>query len=280
MLSLNRSLPLLFALSFWPAAGPLRAEVIVTTLASLTQLTIAPQNPSATFFFVGAQNNPLAPPNCTSANLCATAFAQAQDSLGGFSQQYDAEDNATASASANTALASASSTASEPAMTSISQSGVGIPNITASALSEIGNGNPASLLGEFSVSAATTLQFSASITIEQSLFTDNFGVSGSSEAQVGIFLGNGDVPIFFDNPLTIGPNDSAAFSSTSALNGTTSLLQPNTNYDIFIQTDAESSGVTMAPDPSSVCLSATVLGLILALRLRNNLSTWRAKRYK
>jgi hypothetical protein len=249
------------ALCLWPASRLLRADVMVSTSIGLSQLTITPQ--SGSIQFVTPQNSP---PGCTSPSLCATAFAQASDSLGGFDQQYNVADNGTATAKAFT-LANATATASVPTLKASANSAVNIVGLEASASSSA-LGNPASFVGTFMVTVDTTLEISAMLTIDQSLFTDSAGLFASSETIFSVQLDNGDIPVFFDNPMSIGPNGSAALMQNLTLTGSTSMLLANADYSIFIQTDAESSGATMVPEPSASCLLVTVMGLSGLMRAR------------
>jgi hypothetical protein len=259
MISGPKSRVFFTALCLWPA-GLLEANVIVNTSISLIQLTITPQ--SGSIMFVAPENSP---PDCTSAHFCATAFTQAQDSLGGFSQQYKVADNGATTSSASTALASAMGKASVPALTAMATSAVKIISVDASASSSA-MGNPASLVGTFEVSIATALNISATIASNQSLSTDIFGVSAFSEAIFSVQLDNGDIPVFFDNPLSIGPNTSLVdIRDPHTLPGSTSMLQANTPYSIFIQTDAESQGVNSVPEPSSVSLTVLALAGLIAV---------------
>jgi hypothetical protein len=212
--------------------------------------------------FVLPQNSP---PDCKSPHLCATAFAQAQDSLGGFSQQYNDADNGTATSNASTALSTAMAKASVPALTAMATSGVNIVSVDASASSSA-MGNPASLVGTFEVSTATALNISATIAGHQILFTDIFGISAFSEVSVAVQLDNGDIPVSFDHPLSIGPNTSLPeVLDPLSLSGSTSVLQPNTPYSIFLQTDAESQGVNSVPEPSAVSLTVLAISGMIAV---------------
>lgn len=243
------------------ANGLLRADVMVSTSVSLTQLTITPE--TGLLEFIQPLNSP---PGCVSASLCATSFVQALDSLGGFDQNYVVADNSTASATAVTALANATGTASALSRTASAASGVHISGIEASA-SSAAFGSPASLVGTFEVTTATVVNILATIATDQTLLTDFFGVSAFSEAIFSIQLDNGDIPVFFDNPLTIGPSSSLSAPQNMTLTGATSILQPGTAYSLFIQTDAESSGVnSQVPEPPASFLLLTALGLLSLVR--------------
>jgi hypothetical protein len=155
-------------------------------------------------------------------------------------------------------------------------SGIKIVGIDASASSS-GQGSPASLLGAFEITgttSATALTVSATFSSNQSLFTDIRGVSASSETIFSVQIGD-DIPVFFDSPLSIGPNTTLLLPVTQTLNGsTTAPLLPNTTYSLFIQTDAESSGLNSAPEPSSFYVLITALGVSLTI------ATCRARRSK
>lgn len=232
----------LILLCLAPASGVLHADVVVVSSLSLVQFTIAPQG---LVTFTSPQN---APATCVTSNLCATAFAQAQDSQGGFDQQYDVADNGTANASATTALASATSTASAPNSQASASSGVNLSFINASASSSA-FGSPASLVGTFVVTEPTAIQVTATLASTQTLMTDAFGLQAFSEVSFLVTL-NGTPLLGFDNPLTIYSNGQQSDVRNQTLNGTTPILQPNTSYSLFIQTDSESSGINSVPESS------------------------------
>jgi hypothetical protein len=236
----------------------LRADVLVTTSIGLTSLTFTPSSGSIEFL------SPLnSPPGCTMASLCATAFAEAKD--GGSDQQFNVADNGTASATAATALANANATASAPSQTASAASGVNIVGIAASASS----GAQGTLYGTFQIintTGSVDVDFSASLVTDQHLKTDNFGVSAYSEVIFSTVLSNGDIPLFFDLPHTIGPNTELFDSRAPHLTNTKTLIA-NTPYSLVVQVDAESRGINSAiPEPSALYLLLTVAavsGLIM-----------------
>lgn len=242
------------ALVFSPAA--VRASVLVNTSLSLTQLQILPSFGSVLIL----------PPFTASAN------AQAQDDLSAPKSQFNQVNGGATSATAATALASASAAASSLSLASLSASaasGVNIPGVTAFA-SSTGQGG---LGGDFGgtglfeiVSASTTsvsVTFNAKLSGSQSLTTNAFGQSATSEIIFNLLLPDiGSVVFFLDNPLSIGPSASlVAPLSTTLTNSVT--LQTNTDYTLIAEVDAESSGLNTIPEPSSLFLIAFGLFVVL-----------------
>ena len=267
-MSMCASRVILTVISLFPAAFLTRADVIVDTSIGLTSFMMSSSSGSIQFIA------PLiSPPGCTSNALCATAFAQAEDGFGGFGQQFNVADNGATSASAATPYANANSAASVPSLTASAGSGVTIALIDGSADSTARG----TLVGTFQIVDTTdpvTLSFSAALNATQTLTTDTFGLLASSETTFNLILSNGDNPLFFDNPMTIGSDQSQSFISSPTLTGSSSLLSPNTPYSLVAEVDSESSGINSAvPEPSSSFLSVTVLGLcamIVARRARQS----------
>jgi hypothetical protein len=235
---------LAFALCLDPAA--VRADVIVTSGLSLSGLKFLP-----------ASGSLLVLPG-----VLATASAQAQDSLGGADAQSNTVIDAATSASAVTALANANAATSALALTASAASGVHIPQITAFASSGA-NGDPfGSLFGQFEIVGTTgpvSVQLKALLDYSQSLSTTGYGLSAFSEVIFSLLLPDlsGDPSLFFDSPLTIGPNDFAATAGSPVLS-TFVTLQPDTPYLFIAGLDAESSGLGQVPEPSSLILAVTV----------------------
>jgi hypothetical protein len=243
---------------------PARAGVLVATTINLTHLQINPA--SGTFQLVSPFN--------------VGAFAQAQDSLGGFSQQFNSVDDGSTSAVASTSLASASGSASALSLMANSFSGVNIG--TAAFASSVGQGalGPAFGTGQgfFEIfdglnptPTAVNVNFSATLSINQFLLTDASGVFASSETIFQLILP--DLPnqplLFFDNPITIGPSDSASFISNPTLTGSVT-LQTNTQYTLIAEVDSESSGLNTVPEPSLILLDGLGAAMLCAwLRKRN-----------
>jgi RHS repeat-associated protein len=241
-----------------------RANVLVVSQLSLSQFTISPS--AGSIQFVSPE---ISPPGCVLSSFCATAFAQAQDSLGGLQQQFNVGDNSSASASALTLLANANAAASAPLQIGSVSDGVTIGNLTASASSTA----QATLYATFEVigtSNPVTLSFNAMLDGQQTLSTDSDGVFANSEVIFSAQLDNGDIPVFFDSPLSIGPSASVVNPITTTLTGNSSMIQPDTNVSIVVQLDAESSGLNIvsAPEPSTwlAVLVALGAGVLIARR--------------
>jgi hypothetical protein len=244
MSSVAWSLVLASGLCLYPAAAP--ADVIVTTNLSLSGLQISPANGSLLIL----------------PGVLATASAQAQDSLGGADAQSNTVIDAATSASAATALANANAAASAVALTASATSGVNIPQITAFASSGA-NGDPfGSLFGQFEIVGTTGsvfVQLKALLDYSQSLSTTGYGLSAFSEVIFNLLLPDlsGAPVLFFDNPITIGPNDFNAAAGSPVLSAFVT-LQTDTPYSFIAGVDAESSGLSQVPEPSSLFLAATV----------------------
>jgi hypothetical protein len=220
------------------------ADVTVSTSVSLTSLEILPA--SGTLQLITPWP--------------ASVFAQASDSLGGDDTELDIVLGAATSVNASTTLASASGTSSALAVTSNGSSGVLIPNIDGSA-SSVGVGQLAGLFEITGVDSAVNVQISAVLSVNQTLVTEGGGQSATSEAIFDLEMPDlGGTILLFDNPLSIGANGSAAFSSSPTLTQTVT-LQPNTPYAFIAGAEAESSGLNAVPEPSFFFLG--VAGLLL-----------------
>jgi hypothetical protein len=109
---------------------------------------------------------------------------------------------------------------------------VHIPQITAFGSSGA-NGDPfGSLFGQFEIVGTTgpvSVQLKALLDYSQSLSTTGYGLSAFSEVVFNLLLPDvsGDPLLFFDNPLTIGPNAFKAAAGFPVLS-TFVTLQPDT----------------------------------------------------
>ena len=257
MSSTTTNVALVFALCLYSAG--VRADVIVSTGISLNNLQILPAN-GALVILPG---------------VLASASAQAQDSLGGNDAQSNTFTDAAASANALTALANANAASSAMGLTASATSGVNIPQITAFASSGA-NGAPfGSLFGQFEIVGTTgpvAVQLRALLDYTQSLSTTGGGVSASSEDIFNLLLPevSGSPVLFFDNLLTIGPNDSMSAMGTRTLSAFVT-LDPGTTYNFIAEVDSESSGLSQVPEPSSLFLVLTAFvfsALLFARRER------------
>jgi len=232
---------ILAILCVFPVA--VQADIIVSTNLNLTGLEISPSSGTLQV---------LSP-------LTASAFAQAQDSLGGLDQQFNSVDDGTTTASALTFLASANGAASAAVLDANASSNVNISGIAAAA-SSVGRG---SLRGSFEIVGATapvSVGFTAMLQTDQSLSTLALGQSATSEVIFNFNLPDllNQPLLFFDNPLQIGPSDSLSNTASPTLTASV-VLQPNTPYSFITEVDAESSGLNTVPEPSSLLLLLTVL---------------------
>jgi len=252
----------------------LRADVIVSTTLSLTNLQILPGSGTLDIL----------------SGFGASAFTSVYDSLGGFDQQFNTVTGAATSANSATSMANATAAASALKLTESASSGVDLsPGVDASAGTNAGapygalsgffmitdsSGNP-------NVTNPVNVTFNALLNISQSLTTDQFGFEATSEVVFNLLLPDidGNPFLSLDNPLQIGPGGSLSASSTPTLTGTAGMLT-NTQYYLYVETDAESFGLnTSVPEPSYGGLSAALLSLFIVFRAnrgsRSNLNRTR-----
>ena len=207
-------------------------------------------------------------------------FVQALDSTGGFSQNSAPIVPLFNQISASTPFAAATDLVDLGIPIFSASASVNLPNQFngfASSEAQITGSGTFEVTGTAPVSATFMVANPASSPglggVSQSLFTNGTGVSASSEAifTLTIPLLQTAPVLAFDNLLTIGPNQSQSFSSSSALTSLTNtlLLQPNTVYNYNVALDVETSGVS-TPEPASIALALTAIGLsvIFARRLR------------
>jgi len=256
---MRRALALLgFAVCGFPTA--LSADVMVSSTMDLNGLDLVfPSGYTLSF----------------ASGVLATASASAQDSLGGNDAQFNFMLNGSTSASAGTALASAVATAdssSLPSLTASAQSGVNIPDGLMAFASSSANGNPfGSLSGSFEIdgpSGTVSVTLEAMLQYSQFLQTMDGGVFATSDVNFSLLLPdvNSSPLLFFDNPLTIGPNSTVA-PSGAPTPMTSVMLNADTPYSFVANVDAESSGLN-APEPSSLLLCLTVFALLTVSFIR------------
>jgi hypothetical protein len=226
------------------------ADVIVNTSLGLTELQIAPSTGTLDI---------LSP-------VTALTFAQALDSLGGSDAQTNSVDNAATSANAATSLANASGAASAPALTGSVAANVNLPGNFDGFANSTGQ---SSLSGKFEITGTNNpvdVTFNAFLSVNQFLQTTGAGQSASSEIIFTLLLPDlGPNPVLaLDNPLAIGPDQVLSYGASPTL--TTSMsLQPNTPYSFVASLDAESNGVSVTPEPSSLALAFTLVGILAVL---------------
>lgn len=246
----------------------LQADVVVKTFVSLEQLQILPSSGSVVF---------LSP-------WTAQVAVHAEDSISGVDERSGSVTDSSLVLSAATALANAdgaASTASVP-YSATARSGVNIPEINASA-SSFSNGDagfPAySLFGDFEITGATgpvTVVFQAPLAIDQQVITSGGGVKAFSEASFQLYSpdftsGGSNTLLFFDNILSIGPNDQQTYSNSPVLATPSAgpdaiTLDANTPYFLGAQVDAESMGLNQTPEPSFFVITGLGIGALLLVR--------------
>jgi hypothetical protein len=177
----------------------------------------------------------------------AFAFAQAQDSLGGL--DANSSSGIFALTTAATSLADGAGLGFEGI--GVAASDVNIPNIAASA-SSVGQGQFSGELEIVGTTGNVSVQFSAPLLVDQFLSTSVEGLSASSEVVLNVSspdINSGNPFLFYDNPITIGPNTSQAFSDTPTLADTETLVA-HKKYLLTFSVDAESSGLSALPETS------------------------------
>jgi hypothetical protein len=191
----------------------------------------------------------------------AMVFAQTPDSTGGFDRNSNSVNEAATSVSEATLFANASAEASAVALTQSVLTNINLPNQFNGFASSEGQ---ALLFGMFEIQDATGPVMTtpnASLAGIQFVMTGGTGVSASSETIFTLTLPDiSPSPLlFFDNPLSIGPNQTLTLPTNQTLPMFVSLLR-DTPYSFFAALDAESTGVSTA-EPACFALLLTALGL-------------------
>jgi hypothetical protein len=238
-----------------------RADINVSTSITLDQLQITPS--IGTFQIISP--------------FSASAFAQVFDSLGGSDQAFNSVNDGSTTASAATALVTASAAASVTAFTLGASSGVNIP-ASVNATAGTNPGAPVALLeGFFEIvnpldarQSSVNVLWNATLEANQSLSTTGSGSSASSEAIFQLLLPDVSAApfLFYDNPLQIGADSQLSTGSqTLTLNGSAT-LQTNTEYLMIAGADAETPPPPPTPEPSYMLLVGAGLSSLAALRAR------------
>jgi hypothetical protein len=186
------------------------------------------------------------------------AFAEAQNSLGQFDQEFNSG-TVPVSASATVLWASASGSAaqnfSDPlAVAARAASSDAIPGKITGAASSKGRG---SLANGFIITNPTTgetqVDFSADIKGLLDVFTDQYGQLAETEIIFGLEL-DGKPILFADKLLSIGPNERQTLPVAETLS-TSKPLQFNVPYGLFLEVDSESRVVNIPEPPAWLLLS-------------------------
>lgn len=145
-------------------------------------------------------------------------------------------------------------------------------NLTASASNQLnitggtfaaGSSGQAFLINTFMITGGTgdvDVTFSAMINGMQSLMTDAFGEFAESDVIFSLEL-DGDPVLFHASQLTGGPNTSIQQQIAQAVSNTVT-LQQNTVYTVVVGIDPEGKGSNSIPEPSTVILMVSGLGLM------------------
>lgn len=260
-------------LVFLPTA---QATVVVQTSLSLDSLLITSSDPTGVVELI--------PP------FSASVALSGEDSLSGFGtcpQSSQVNDASTGLISCASALQSANGSASSlgdltSALAATAANAINIPEITASASnsSESGLGVDQGGTGLFEIYDALNstptnvdVTFTATLSGGQTLITDMYGVSATSEIIFTLQVPGTSAALFYYNLISIGPSTSVntPLGPPNTIQTNTATLQTNTQYTLFAEADAESSGNNVLPEPSSFFLTA--LGVFTALY-----AGWRIKR--
>jgi len=211
---------------------PATATAIANSSVQFESLTITPANGSVMF------------------SPTARSFAQAQNSLGQLISNSDT--GTTASSSAAVTWANASGSADSISQTGSASANVNLPGSVTGAASSVGRGTLVDL--SFSITGTTgpvSVQISLVLPYMLSLMTDASGLQASSEVIMDLTL-NDNTVLFFDSLKTIGPGSSFATSGSPTITNSVTLMA-NQTYTLFLEGDAESSGIN-TPEPASFTL--------------------------
>ena len=235
-------------------SAPGWADAVVNTSLNLASLQIDPSSGKVIY------------PSPTSASV----FAQAEDGSGG----YQAFDNMTGALTmAATALANGNAAANgAPPFGSPVGANILIPGLDTWASSE-GQGTLEGLFEITGTTSPVSVTFDVSLTEDQLLQTDPFGLYGTSTSTFTLTLPDIQstpiLPLSFSKLLTVtGPNQAESYNPGSILLTTSLLLHPNVQYSFVAATDAESYAVDSTPEPASITLAFIGLALVLLARVR------------
>lgn len=266
----RRVISAIAAVSF---ALPLYANVVVTTSVALNSLTITPTLPD------GDSGSVSIPTGNT-----VEAYAFSSDSLGdvNFQDNFNIDGSITATAPIPLATASSAANSTNPnALTASATTGVSIPitaNVLPGGLESYGFITASLEIVDTTDPAPVPISvlFTANLALNQSLFTDAYGISADSENQFGISLypatsTTAPTPgmnfLFYDNLLSVGPGTTQSFSSASTPVSQTATLATNTLYTLYIEADSESDGANATPEPDTLFLAALAVPVLAVRRI-------------
>lgn len=230
------------------AVPPVQGSSVANGSISISNLSITPSGGNVVF----------------SALWTAEAFDQAQNSLGGSQSQYNSSLGGLAQSTASVQYASAQSSADAMNLLLMASSGVNIPGgvIAASSVSRADIFNSTFMIT--GGSGPVDVNFGVMLNSLQNLVTDSSGLVASSEVIFALEV-DGNVVLFRDSPLTIGPNMSAVLPFSGELTNSMT-LNYNQDYTIRLEADAENSGQNV-PEPSTIALALGGAAAVLIRRL-------------
>lgn len=221
-------------------ALPLWASSNSTSIMDLTSLTITAASGTVVF-----------DPTMTTSE----AFAQAQNSFGGFDQDYNSALGAKVSSNAMVQFAAGKALADPVNLVLKSYSNVNIPNEPIGFVAASSQGTADILNSNFMITGGTgpvNVTFDAMLKWIQSVATDIHGINASSEVVFSLAI-NGTQVLFLDSPLMVGSNASASINQNPYDLKNSIMMNYDQDYTIFIEVDSESSGQSV-PEPSTIAL--------------------------
>jgi len=249
---LYRFAAVVFGFSLFLLAGPFaRATIFVGATNSFSGVTIAPASGSVEYLTA----------------LQSSAYAQA-----GANAQYDSIDPSTATTTdvpVPGGLATGAGLASVSSSTGLSSATGFIPGSTAGFDTSAGR---ASINGEFEIigaSGAVSVTFSTVISGGLNLSSDAYGESGQGESDFALSV-NGNPVLFYDQILTIGPDQTQSEPISETLTASMTLTA-DTPYFFVAEADAETdvvnSSVLAVPEPAEVSLLVAGLAMLAFISL-------------
>ncbi len=206
---------------------------------SLTSLTITPTSGTVVF------TDP----------WTSEAYAQAQNSFGGFDQDYNSGLGSKVTANAWVQFAAGRALADPVNLVLKAQSVVNIPQEPIGFVAASSQGTSDIYNSTFMITGGTgqvNVNFDALFKYMQSVMTNINGINATSEVIFSLLV-NGTPVLFYDSPLAVGSNASMQIPLTSQELKNSMTLDFDEDYTIYIEMDAESSGQSM-PEPSTIAL--------------------------
>jgi|GEM_PF-1592447 len=249
---LCRFASVVFGFSLFLLASPFaRATIFVGATNSFSGVTIAPGSGSVEYLTA----------------VQSSAYAQA-----GANAQYDSIDPSTATTTdvpVPGGLATGAGMASVSSSSGLSSATGFIPGSTAGFDTSAGR---ASINGEFEIigaSGAVSVTFSTVISGGLNLSSDSYGVSGQGESDFALSV-DGNPVLFYDQILTIGPDQTQSEPISEALTASMTLTA-DTPYSFVAEADAETdvvnSNALAVPEPAEVSLVVACLAMLAFISL-------------